>query len=332
MSSSKQKNLEIQELLRDFSTVLTEADIRERLSKLNIIYQDDFRHKYSQMLITIQNLEPSSRDILIMNFEKAFEVLEKDKSILESEVIFKKFEKLYDHVMLDISRLSYISKYYGKQDSELKEKFDRAQAEINNAIEKYNELKEKFEKTQAEMNNTILRHSDLDDKIQRFSSEVTNAKSEYITILSILAAIMLAGIGGFSILGNFAGVLKEISLYRFFAGAAFLGIILFNVVFMLIYMIARIIGKNIYTLCIMNPEAPKKDCFNGECDKCCCGLFRIKNRLPYVFWYNLISFVIIISSLTVEQVLLKFPVDDYIVCLGIFFCLELAVYFGFSKK
>ena len=332
MSNPEKRNLEIQELIKDFSRVISESEIKERLVKLNSIYKGNFRHKYSQMLVTIQNLEPSARDILIMNFEKAFEMLERDKNILESEEVLKNFDKLYDHVMLDVSRLSYIGKYYGKQDSELKEKFDNAQTEMNNVIEKYSELKEKFEKTQAEMNNTILRHSDLDDKIQRFSSEVTNAKSEYITILSILAAIMLAGIGGFSVLGNFASVLKEISLYRFFAGAAFLGIILFNVVFMLIYMIARLIGKNIYTICVMNPVAPKNDCFNGECGKRCCGLFRIKNRLPYVFWYNLISFMIIVSSLTVEQILLKFPVDDYIVCLGIFFCLELAVYFGVSKK
>lgn len=188
MSDIDRRNLEIQELIKDFSKLISEEEMKSKLVSLNDIYDNEFRHKYSQMLIAIQNIEPSGREILIMNFEKAFDLLRNDKSISVSEKALKGFEKLYDHVMLDISRLNYLSKNYGKQDSE---------------------LKEKFEKAQAEMETAILRYSELDGKIQKFSNDVTNAKSEYITILSILAAIMLAGIGGFSVLSNFASMMEK---------------------------------------------------------------------------------------------------------------------------
>ena len=111
-----------------------------------------------------------------------------------------------------------------------------------------------------------------------------------------------------------------------------MGIILFNVVFILIYMVARLIGKNVYTLCVENCDAPEKDCFNGKCGKHCGGLTRIRNRLPYVFWYNLIGFIIIVLSLLIEQIVLKFPIEEYVVSLAVFFLLELALCYGLNKK
>lgn len=152
------------------------------------------------------------------------------------------------------------------------------------------------------MRKTGKKLKDASKELTKAQATIDSLRSESVTVLSIFAAIMLAGIGGFSVLGNFVKAVSDISNYRFFITASFLGLILFNVVFMLIYMIARLTGKNIYTICTDSHKDINSDCVYSNCNNNCCGINRVRKRLPYIFWSNVILAAIIVISLFIEHV------------------------------
>ena len=58
------------------------------------------------------------------------------------------------------------------------------------------------------------------------------------------------------------------------------GLVMFNTIFLMMYLVGRITNRNIFTHC------KTSDC---TCQKQCGGLSKIRKRLPYVFYFNLFS-------------------------------------------
>lgn len=288
--------------------------------KLVPVYKKvEFRHSYFKISALLQELKKKS------NEADSFDALKKNLSILESEIIINdkyniidsngrflknKFYKLCDHCNLEISRFSYFDQFFWRNDK-AKEDLEKVSADYEKSKEDFKEAKKDFKEVREYM---------------------SNARSEYVTILSIFAAIMLAGIGGFSVLGDFAKEVTHISNYRFFAISSFLGLILFNVVFMLIYMIARLTGKNIYTICTNSKKDRNSDCAKGDCSNNCCGLERVRRRLPYIFWSNLILVVVIILSLSLEYLVNQFALADWLLILFGFIFIGLSLYYGIKNS
>lgn len=315
-TDDQSKNSRIQEIIKSIAVPQLEDNLLEnQIEELNEIYDGDFRHSYSQILITIQNLDDSKRILLMTNIEQVLNSIN-GKLSLQAQ---KGLKKLNDHIQLDISRLNYFKKEFEKDAANLKDRIDKAQAEQSNAL---------------------LKFTSLSNQISKHEKDISTVKSEHITILGIFAAIMAAGVGGFTILGNVAAMAGYISTYRFFAITAFLGFILFNVVFMLIYMISRLIGKNIYTICTDENRPPKADCIhvkedNNDKELCrnnCCGLERVKKRLPYIFWSNLVLIVVIVFSLISEYLVMKYSLADWLIILLGFIFIELALYYGIKNS
>lgn len=169
---------------------------------------------------------------------------------------------------------------------------------------------------------------ELQVKAEILQANIDNTKSEQITILSIFAAIMLAGLGSFAALGGALTNINSISMYKFFACTAFIGLILFNVVTALIYMITRVIGRNIYTACT---DSHNGDCVNGSCDKVCNPISRIRKRLPYIYWFNVIDIAVIVCSLTIEYLVLKYSIADWVIILLSFITVGTAIVFGLKN-
>lgn len=277
-TDDQSRNSRIQEIIKSIAVPQLDNNLLEnQIEEFNEIYDGKFRHSYSQILITIQNLDDSKRILLMTNIEQ---VLNSINGKLSSNAQ-KGLKKLNDHIQLDISRLNYFKKEFEKDAAKLKDRIDKAQAEQSNAL---------------------LKFTSLSNQISKHEKDISNVKSEHITILGIFAAIMAAGVGGFTILGNIATMASAISISSFFAITSFLGFILFNVVFMLIYMIARLTGKNIYTICTDSHKDINSDCVYSNCNNNCCGINRVRKRLPYIFWSNVVLVAIIVISLFIEHV------------------------------
>ena len=79
------------------------------------------------------------------------------------------------------------------------------------------------------------------------------------------------------------------------------GLIVFNTIFLMLYIVGKITNRNIYARC------KTKDCSCGENgEPTCWGINRIRKRLPYVFWLNLTFLLLIIINTTLWILNMKF--------------------------
>lgn len=185
------------------------------------------------------------------------------------------------------------------------------------------------ERNQKEVSVTLKKMDKLLHKVKKFKNEISNAKSEYITILSIFAAVMVACIGGVSCFGNTGKSLMEASMYRFFVFISFVGLVIGNVTFILLYMVARITDKKIYVNCECASNRDKNDeCGVCACNISCSSLQRIKNRLPYIFWYNIVCIVVIVIGICIEHLVLKYVIADWVLILFTFLIVGLSIKYG----
>lgn len=290
---------------------LEDADIISFFEEtLKSVYENKaFRHSYFKISAILQELKSkgSDLDVLSVNLGKLGNIAVREQY---NENTKNSIFKLWDHCHLEISRFSYFDQFFWRN--------DKAKTELEKISLDYKKAKKDFNETQK--------------GFKKVSDYMSNARSEYVTILGIFAAIMLAGIGGFSVLGGFAKEVTTISNYRFFTIVSFLGLILFNVVFMLIYMIARLTEKNIYTICTNSKKDRNSDCTKGDCENNCCGLERVRRRLPYIFWSNLVLVVVIILGLSLEYLVNQYVLADWLLILSVFIFIGLSLYYGIKNS
>nr|DAG48204.1 MAG TPA: hypothetical protein [Caudoviricetes sp.] len=290
----------------------TKEEIQEYLDfHIKCLYEnDEFRHSYFNISAYLQAHRPEIKGEELQEKKPINENLRilKDEIIIEEKysAIRRKLFKFIDHCNLELSRFAYFETVYWRSEA--------AKDEFSKIKDDYEQLNKKRE--------------DIDKSMSELKQELSSSKSEYITILGIFAAIMLAGLGSFAALGGALSNINSISLYKFFACTAFIGLILFNVVTALIYMITRIIGRNIYTACTDSHDG---DCVNGSCDKVCNPISRIRKRLPYIYWFNVIDIAVIVCSLATEYLVLKYSVADWIIIFLAFIIVGNAIAFGLKN-
>lgn len=125
-------------------------------------------------------------------------------------------------------------------------------------------------------------------KANKISNEAKNLKTDVISILAIFAAIILAVTGGLSIFGGAISSIsvKEVSLFRLLLVIDFCVVGLFNTMYLLLYVVSRMAGKNL-----------SDECKNGVCKECdqkntCKGFNRFRKRAPYVVGFNIFLIII----------------------------------------
>lgn len=116
--------------------------------------------------------------------------------------------------------------------------------------------------------------------------------------MGIFVAIIVIMFGGFSLIDIFAGF-ENLSAYRVITVALITGQIIFNVLFLLMYLLARLSNKHICSSC-SNFKGKDKDknyqMIDKHCDNCVlfekketkCSLFkRTFYRYPYMYIFNI---------------------------------------------
>lgn len=199
----------------------------------DIYYKSDnnFRHFYSDIYsaLTVIDGNPKSGNINILaqNMEiikegyKGNVNRDTDGNCID---VSKEVTKLYDHVNLDIGRLNYTRRITEDTKAELA----RASQLIEKLQRQVDESKEEMEKVSAEFERKA---NTLSDDIQAGQKKMQN---EYITILGIFAAIVLAFTGGMTFTSSVLENLHKSSIYRIVFIALIVGCILFNLIWLLL--------------------------------------------------------------------------------------------------
>ena len=203
--------------------------------------EENFRHFYSDIFsaLTLIDGDPAlgSLDILAQNIQTIKNgYMPKNKDENGKLInISKEIVKLYDHTNLDIARINYTKTMTNDTRSELiKNKLLVTQLEekVRTSDAAFKELSQK----------TIEDARQLSGVVQEKQRDM---QKEYITILGIFASIVLAFTGGMAFSSSILENIDKSSVYRSVLIAFVIGLVFFNLIWLLIDFIRDINGKGI---------------------------------------------------------------------------------------
>ncbi len=265
--------------------VLDHEEQLKIIQKLQMIYQDGFRHSYSDFFPVILEIFKEDNEYndeyLMTNLESLREKLEVDYSEGNHQFkdVYAQCTKLCDHLNLQISQM----KYFFRAES----KANDAYAQIRQADDDLKAGMDKLEKAEADMNKA-------QEKLKKANVRAETLQTELIAVLSIFAAIVITLSGGFTFLGSVMTSIQAAKYYEMVILTAILcGMFMFNTIFLMMYLVAKITKRNIYADCL------KKKGSCAKCTKKCNGFGRIRKRLPYVFYFNVLSLLGVVINCVV---------------------------------
>lgn len=202
---------------------------------------DNFRHYYSDIFAVLTLIDGDQSignlEILAQNIQTIKDgYVPKNKDDNNELIdISKEIIKLYDHTNLDIGRINYTKRMSGETLSEL----SKTKLLIDS-------LEQKLRESEEERQTAI---EALKKKEQELSAEVHDGQkkmqNEYITILGIFAAIVLAFTGGMTFSSSVLENLHRSSIYRILIVVCVLGFVIINLIWLLIDFVRDINGKSI---------------------------------------------------------------------------------------
>ena len=247
------------------------TEVRRVALELKEIYTSDFRHSYSEFFPLILHIQDEkteySLDFLSENLESLRTYVETDflDGTNEFKDMHKNFDKLCDHLNLEIGRVTYYSQNEKRTE----------------------DLSKRMESANKDMCEAAI-------KLEKASKKAESIQTELLSILSIFAAIVIAFSGGLSFLGGTLSGASDTYICKMILLLLMCGFVLFNTIFLLMYLVGKIIGRSIYANCMSEGCTCKK----GDKPKCN-GINRIRKRLPYVFYINILMLILTIADIVV---------------------------------
>ncbi len=186
----------------------SDEDVSRIIRDLSEIYKPkNFRHVYSEIFQVVAGVyeyaDNKNLYFLIENLQKCKDYLETGKYSGEDiENLKSKFNKLYDHINLDIERINYI-----KNSS-------------REYVEDYNKLVDSI---------TLLysRQEDLESRSK-------DSQKTYIAILGIFSSITLTFVAGISFSTSIIKSINDSSIFRLITVAVVVGLGITNLMYMLL--------------------------------------------------------------------------------------------------
>ncbi|MCM1226510.1 MAG: hypothetical protein NC320_03670 [Clostridium sp.] len=240
-------------------------------SLLNEIYSNGFRHKYSNISSTIFTILNESE-----NPDKTSKNILSNLDVIKGKIgeNFRQYDKLYDHVSLEIQHFTNI---YSNSNIELLEKHESSLNEISKDIKSATEKNE-----------------DINSKIEKIYKETENLNNQLVSILGIFTGIIIAFFGGVSIISDALKNIHLVNRFKLIFVITLTGFIVFNIVTSLMLSVGKIINKNLQSTMCVNSQ---------NCDSCniCSNKKGKKNKLkifikkyPFIIFINTIFFIIML--------------------------------------
>ena len=247
--------------LRYMSTVcLDEDQVSAMLEKLGSIYTGHFRHNYSEFFPFILEIAKDnarySLDYLSNNLETLRQIVEKNYLDKTGKFLnlYYPLSKLSDHINLEIARYSYSSR---------------------------NE--QKVADLEAKNQSLQLSLDEMSKKLETANNKVAGIQAEMIAVLSIFSAIIMTFAGGISFTAHAFDNMAKAPFFKSVFLVLLCGFSLLNIIFVMMYVVAKITNRNIYARC------KTEYCTCGEeGTPACSPIVRAVKRLPYVFLINAI--------------------------------------------
>lgn len=305
IADSARRQEELRLLLKEMArSCLEEEDeqISVFASQLKELYIPSFRHRYSEffpMLVEIDEEESElGLDFLSTNIRKVRKYVERKCAAGDTtyDSLYKPMMKLSDHLSLEIARYSHFISQ-NRQIMDLTDKHQDLQAQLAETTERLHEATAKLDQANARFCTTETKLKDAEAKLQTIETDLPTATTDLntvkkslasihidiIAVLSIFASIVLTFSGSMTVLGSALTGMQEVHALKATFFVLLCGFVLGNIIFLLMYLVGKLTSRNIYARCKTE---------NCTCEKPCNGLKRIRRRLPYIYWLNLILIVL----------------------------------------
>lgn len=218
------------------------SDIFLKLEEIYYIPGSDeyFRHFYSDILSTLTQIDSDdnegSLDVLAVNMQAikdGYQAVNYDGDKLID--ISKSIIKLFDHTNLEVARINYTKQLNNATKSDL--------ASTKELLKKQ---REEFDNTKSEtetIQNALREETEKANK--KIEDNQKQMQNEYVTILGIFAAIVLAFTGGMTFSSSVLNNISKASVYRLSLISFIIGLVFFNLIWVLIDFVRDINGKTI---------------------------------------------------------------------------------------
>lgn len=218
------------------------SDIFLKLEEIYYIPGSDeyFRHFYSDILSTLTQIDSNdnegSLDVLAVNMQAikdGYQAKNYDGDKLID--ISKSIIKLFDHTNLEVARINYT-----------KQLNNATKSDLASTKELLKEQREEFDNTKSEtetIRNKLREETEKANK--KIEDNQKQMQNEYVTILGIFAAIVLAFTGGMTFSSSVLNNISKASVYRLSLISFIIGLVFFNLIWVLIDFVRDINGKTI---------------------------------------------------------------------------------------
>ncbi|MCI5954120.1 MAG: hypothetical protein MRZ49_06035, partial [Lachnospiraceae bacterium] len=221
------------------------ADMAMYLSEC---YHNNYRHSYYNISAEIythwKEVERDEQNLinLATNVESLRNIIV-NKTHKNDNLVKKGIQKFYDHIMLEYVRLldqqksldnlnmiitdfrHDSMKLLKEQDISLSQTVAEFENKFGEAESKTNELKKETQKTKR---------------------KVKNIYSQFVSILGIFTAIVIVFFGGTSIFSSALSNIHEAQWQQLGFGIALIGMVLFDIIFMFLYILSKLIEVPIF--------------------------------------------------------------------------------------
>lgn len=283
----------LQELLTKlYEENISKDNIKEFIEMVKKLYEDGtYRHQYSQIsgyLYQMYKENPKEMDLLQFNIEELYKRINENTEC--SDDLRKSFNKLYDHVMLECTRISQLYSLIPNA-KELDDKIEKTRGDLIKAQEENGKIKEDLEKAKEE-------NSKIKEDLEKTKDDMDKSTVSSITVLSIFTGIVMAFVGGFSILGSaFSNTeLFETRVWLLILLMSLVGFVFFNTIFMFIYMVAKLSGKKLSVQCKAEECVRCRQCETCVNPRAFCLFCKLWKKYPYVLYVNVVLIICIIAS------------------------------------
>ncbi|WP_028042020.1 hypothetical protein [Candidatus Stoquefichus massiliensis] len=258
-NNERQKRNQIKQIIKDLvnEKALKNQGAKDNyLNRLRNVYIKNgeviFHHFYSDIFPILTDLKKDNRQIEIIS--QNLEILYKE-SCVSDNIIQQPLKKLLDHTNLEIARINYITSIDARMDmtgQELRQKYD-------------------------DLNETA---SNIKPKVEKLVEQTEHSYSEFVSILGIFSAVVLVYFGGTSILGNVLSTISKTFLLKSIAISIVVGWIVFNIIFMFLYFLSKLLGRSIATI--------TEDIY------CSNVIERLKIKYPIIYYFNICFLILIV--------------------------------------
>lgn len=271
-----------------FELSITKLDSKEDIQEVlkffqSEIYNEDFRHSYSAFLFVVTKIHEGGdyqEWILKENLEGIKKEIFNNYGFQD---IYSPIMKLCDHISLELGRVEY--------NAQILSQIEDYKSKVEEYKKLFSETSEKVKEAQGALEITKKTLADSQETQREALEKISKLQGETIGVISIFAAVTLAFSGGISYLSSAISARHNSPILKLLLTILICGFVLFNSIFILLYVVAKMIDKKVFMTC------NSRDCLDCKerRKKPCSGLKKLKKSFPYLFWIDAILLGMIIG-------------------------------------